>query len=478
MPSWLIVWPGNPGLSALLALVTLVLVMYGARSPAHRVVQGVARAITQGCKLTSEAIRGVQERLTQRNREVLLSTGLEDAERQIEQEFQRISATIDRDLGAYPALHRRLADQVSRIDDDYRRATDSPPAPEAWTETLHAAGELVERAGTQPAAATAVGALRVAIEDAHDKAMETYRESSRERHDLLAKMVPAWRSMATTLTRVEKSVAAIFERSRHIDELMARYQEIAAKSDVAERNLTSSTITQFAIAGIVLTIALLGGFINFQLIALPMSEMVGATSRLGSMQTSDIAALVIILIEVTMGLFLMESLRITRLFPVIGRLDAGTRRQMAWATFAILLVLAGIESSLAYMRDVLAADRVALTQALAGGAVQRPEFMWIPAVGQMVMGFILPFALTFVAIPLESFIHAARIVVGQVTAGVLRALAFGVQMFGFAADHVGKGLNNLYDIVIFLPLKVEETVLQARTDRSRKVSVDRSVSAA
>jgi len=478
MPTWLIVWPGNPALSLVLLLVTLMLVMYGARTPAHKGIQGIARAIKQGCQLTAEALRSVQQRMTARTREVLLSEGLDDAERQIDQEFQRISSAVDRDLGAYPALHRKLADQVARIDEDYRRVTDSPPAPEAWTQTLNAAGELVEKAGNQQAAAKAVKALHSAIEEAHDEALDSYRESSRERHDLLARMVPAWRSMASTLTRVEKAVSNIFERARHIDELMEEYKEIAAKSDVAERKLTSSTLSQFAIASLVLVVASLGGFINFQLIALPMSEMVGATSQLGSMQTSDVAALVIILIEITMGLFLMESLRITRLFPVIGRLDARARRRMAWATFTILLILAGIESSLAYMRDMLAADRVALTQQLAGAAVQRPEFMWIPAVGQMVMGFILPFALTFVAIPLESFIHSGRIVLGQVTAGLLRALAFGVEMFGFAADHTGKGAKNLYDVVCFLPLKVEELVLQMRADRVRDVSSDRSTSTA
>jgi hypothetical protein len=445
-------------------------------------IQGIARALTQGCKLTSDAIRGVQARLTERTREVLLSEGLQETERQIEEEFHRIAASVDRDLGAYPALHRQLADQVHRIDEDYRRATDTPPVPEAWTETIQAAGALAERASAQAPAARAVEALRTAIQDAHDDAMETYLETSRERHALLAKLVPTWRSMASTLTRVETAVTGIFERSRHLDRLMESYREIATKSDAAERALTSSSVTQFGISSVVLVIALLGGFINFQLIALPMSEMVGATSRLGSMQTSDVAALVIILVEVTMGLFLMESMRITRLFPVIGRLDRRTRIRMAWATFSILLVLAGIESSLAYMRDMLAADRLALTQTLAGGTTQRPEFMWIPAVGQMVMGFILPFALTFVAIPFESFVHSGRIVAGQIAAGLLRMVAFGVHMVGFAADHAGKGLKNLYDMVIFLPLKLEEVVLTQRTSgtsKSGKVTEpDRTASAA
>lgn len=479
MPSWLMIWPDSPGLSLMVVTLLLVLGMWGARAPSHRVIAGIASAIKQGCKLTADAIAGVQQRLAARNREVLLATGLQDAEHQIEQEFKRISTSVDRDLAAYPALHKQLADQVTQIDEDYRRATDGPPATEAWTATLNAAGELVERAGSQTPAAKAVDALRVAIEEAHDDAMEQYRQSSRERHKLLSKMVPTWRSMDATLSRVERSVAGIFERSRHLDELMDSYRGIAEKTGEAERALASSAMTQFIIAGLVLVVASLGGFINFQLIALPMTEMVGATSRLGSLQTSDVAALVIIFVEITMGLFLMESLRITRLFPVIGRLDGRTRIRMAWAAFSILLILAGIESSLAYMRDMLAADRAALTQTLAGGTVQRPEFMWIPAVGQMVMGFILPFALTFVAIPLESFIHSARMVAGQVAVGLLRMLAFGVTLFGFAADHAGKGLKNLYDIVIFLPLKVEETVLQVRTRTPADLTkADRSASTA
>jgi hypothetical protein len=479
MPSWLMVWPDSPGLSVALLTVVLVLVMYGARAPGHRIIQGIAKAITQSCKLTADAIGSVQDRLGQRNREVLLSEGLQETERQIEQEFQRISASVERDLSSYPALHRELADQVRRIDDDYRHVTDSPPAPDGWSQTIAAASELAAGATAQTPAAKAIEALRIAIEDAHDDAMEEYRETSRERHKLLARMVPAWRDMAGTLTRVEKAVTGIFERSRHLDELMESYREIASKSDAAERALTSSAGTQFITSALVLVIALLGGFINFQLIALPMSEMVGATSRLGSMRTSDVAALVIILLEITMGLFLMESLRITRLFPVIGRLDRQTRERMAWATFSILLILAGIESSLAYMRDMLAADRVALTQALAGTAAQRPEFMWIPSVGQMVMGFILPFALTFVAIPLESFIHSARIVGGQVAVGLLRMVAFGFGLLGLVADHAGKGLKNLYDIVIFLPLKVEEVVVSSRAREAADVQeVNRRASTA
>jgi hypothetical protein len=214
-------------------------------------------------------------------------------------------------------------------------------------------------------------------------------------------------------------------------------------------------MTQFVISGLVLVIAALGGFVNFQLIALPMSEMVGGGSHLGAIKTSDVAALVIIMVEVAMGLFLMESLRITRLFPVIGTLDDRMRRRMMWATFAILFTLAGIESSLAYMRDLLAADREALTQALSGVTAANPAFRWIPSVGQMVMGFILPFALTFVAIPLESFVHSSRTVLGACLGGTLRALAFGLRLLGRLTHHAGSLLVACYDLAIFIPLRIE-----------------------
>jgi len=462
MPTGILPWPDNPGLSILVWALFAVLVMYGARTAAHKAIQGLARAVSQGCRLASFAIAGLQTRLAERNREVLLSSGLDSTERQIEQEFRRISATVDRDLATYPGLHRKLAEQVTRIDEDYRASADTPPEPEAWSTTLKAAQELLSHPALQSAAGKAVSALHEGLQEAHEISVAEYRAASKERHRLLSRMVPVWRRMDGTLNRIDKSVNSIFERARHIDNLMESYKEISTSSERAERMLSSSALTQFFIAGFVLIIALLGGFINFQLIALPMSEMVGATSRLGSMQTSDVAALVIIMVEITMGLFLMESLRITRLFPVIGSLDDRTRRKMAWVTFGILFTLASIEASLAYMRDLLAADRAALTQSLAGVAVERPEFVWIPAVGQMVMGFILPFALTFVAIPLESFVHSARTVGGHVVTGMLRAIAFLLRLASNLVRGIGQGLVNVYDIVIFLPLKLEELVLHRR----------------
>ncbi|MGD8924116.1 MAG: hypothetical protein PVG64_04240 [Syntrophobacterales bacterium] len=244
---------------------------------------------------------------------------------------------------------------------------------------------------------------------------------------------------------------------------MKEYEDIRAHSDKSARMLTASSLTQFFISALVLLIAIGGAVINFNLIALPMSEMVGGGSYIGSFKTSNVAAMVIILVEVAMGLYLMESLRITRLFPIIGQMDDKMRTRMIWITFSILLILASVEAALAYMRDQIASDMQALRQSLA--AVESTAGVvnsWIPTVGQMVMGFVLPFALTFVAIPLESFVQSSRTVIGVVGAGMLRWLAFVLRLLGNIGHYLGELLVNLYDLFIFPPLWVENLIRDKR----------------
>jgi hypothetical protein len=188
-----------------------------------------------------------------------------------------------------------------------------------------------------------------------------------------------------------------------------------------------------------------------------MAEMVGGTNFIGSWRVADIAALVIILVEVSMGLFLMESLRITRLFPVIGALPDKWRVIMVWITLGLLTALASVEAGLAYMREVLLQDELATSALLRGDAegAYGNDFLWITTAAQMGMGFILPFALTFVAIPLETFVHSLRTVLGVGTVGCLRGLASGLRLLGAGCRYLGRFLVDVYDIVIFLPLWLE-----------------------
>jgi hypothetical protein len=189
--------------------------------------------------------------------------------------------------------------------------------------------------------------------------------------------------------------------------------------------------------------------------------MVGAGDYItGSLRTSEVAALVIILVEASMGLFLLEALRVTHLFPRIGNLGERMRRRMMWIALALLATLAGVEAALALMRDMLIADKQALLQSLATVQVAASD-AWvahIPTAGQMLLGFILPFALAFVAIPLEALIHSGRTVGGALLAALVRALAFSLRFAGNIALHLSRVLIRLYDVTIVVPLLVERLV--------------------
>ena len=452
------VWSSQPGISATIWLAILVFVAYLARNPAHALIRSAGRAIYVACRLFAASLRNLEKNLQRRNREVVLSLGQEACERAIEREFHRVNAVVTRDLSAYPALHRQISDTIDKIEEDYQAATDAPPLPPAWLQAVDSIASI-PRTG-DATICNILDDIGKTLENAHQETQKAYRKSTLGRHKLLGAMQPQWRNLGRSLTRVKDTIDGLEERSVEIDRQMKSYESIRNGEDTVARTLSSSSLTQFFISTLVLVIAIFGGLINFQLIAMPMSEMVGGTSYIGPMRTSDIAALVIIMVEIAMGLFLMESLRITHLFPIIGSMDDSMRKRMVIITFSILAILATVEASLAYMRDLLALDREALTQSLAGsGVVAEAEFRWIPSLGQMIMGFILPFALAFVAIPLESFIHSLRTVLGMIALSLLHALAFGARLVGGVARQVSVMLVSLYDLFIMLPLGIERMVV-------------------
>ena len=442
-----------------LALVAL----FVARKPVHQGIVSLARFFHQSLRLGANAVASAENRLQERNREVLLAAGREAAERHVEREFDRIEATMKKELAQYPALHRKLCEQLTSIDEDYVLSAEVPPEPTNWSKAIRAVAEIP--ANKDPVVGDVLETIHSSMRKAESKALEAYRESARERHQLLKRMMPSWRSILSTLGRVNKNVESVIRRATVLDGHMQRYEEIQQGSDRALRMLSSSSLSQFFISAFVLAIAAGGALINFHLIARPMTEMVGGTSYIGNFKIADISALVIILLEISMGLFVMECLRITRLFPVIGALNDKLRTRMMWVAFGLLFFLASIEAGLAFMREILMQEDLAVSAQLRGveASAAVGGVYWITTAAQMGLGFILPFALTFVAIPLENFIASARTVIGLLTTFLLRILSVLLRLCGTAALRLGEMLLRLYDIVIFLPLWLEGKYLDWRT---------------
>jgi len=467
---WTKLIEGQPALSVLVWLSVLVLLMYVARQPAHRIILVVARGIRNALRLMSRSVVLAEKHLRERNREVLMAQGLQHSEHFIEREFQRVELLVNRDLSGYPSLQRDLKEQITQIDEDYVQSGEVPPRPPEWLRAVETVAEIPDKGSS--VVAKILNDIHGTLKKALDQDMHEYRRANRDRHALLKKMMPYWRSLTNSLNSVEKKITGLEQRSIIIDGQMQVYEDIRNQTDHAQRMLSSSSITQFFISGLALCLAMIGMYVNFQLVALPMEEMVGASSYLGSsaIRASDVAALFIISIEVILGLFLMESVGITRLFPVINLLEDHKRKIIFWVMLSFLFIFAGIEASLAYMRDILAADREALSQLLTGVKVEEPPLRWIPALGQMVMGFILPFVLTFVAIPLESFVHSFRTVGGVFAAWFLHLLAASIRFTANLVNALGRVGVSVYDLIIFIPLKIERSIVTLKSQGRVQVS--------
>jgi hypothetical protein len=445
-----------PALSAGILLILLVAALYFARDTAHQAIQAAAGALSRGLRVASHSVIRSRERLAARNREVLLAAGRDAKERIVEREFARVADTVRKDLAGYPDMHRRLSEAIQRIEEDQEEAAEVPPEAPGWAQAV----KVIANLDARNAGAEILSDIHKSMVKAHAEAMDDYRKASSERHGLLRRMMPDWRLILHTLGHVNKSVESVIGRSLTIDRHMEEYEAIVHGEDRALSVLSSSSIVTFFISALVLAVATAGTAVNFTLIARPMAEMVGGTNFIGAYRTADIAALVIIMVEISMGLFLMESLRITRLFPVIGALSDKMRVRMMMITFLILLLMASIEAGLAYMREVLLLDEMATNALLRGdsSATLVNSHLWITTAAQMGMGFVLPFALVFVAIPLETFVHSLRTVVGLIGTGALQALALILRLLGNSCRHLGGLACRLYDLPLFVPLWVESRV--------------------
>jgi len=457
----------SPVLSGLIWLVLAIATLYLARDTAHKAIHVVTHGLHNALRIGARGLNRAQGRLSERNREVLLAAGREAKERIIEREFDRVGDAVQKDLAGYPALSRDLDEAITRIDEDHQQAVEVPPDPPGWVKAVEAVAKIEDRG--DPMVGNMLGEIHKSLLKAHKQALEQYRLVSHERHEHLRSMMPQWRSIKKTLGTVNKAVDSLLQRSRAIDRHMQDYEEIVKGTDRAVQLLSSSSLVQLFVSALVLTVAVGGAAINFTLIARPMAEMVGGTSFIAGFRTADIAALVIIMVEISMGLFLMESLRITRLFPVIGALPDKVRVRMIWITLFILTLLASVEAGLAYMRELLLQDELATSALLRGGdgGVLTGSHLWITTAAQMGMGFILPFALVFVAIPLETFVHSLRTALGVLGIALVRALALAMRVLGNLFHHTGLLLQRGYDLLIFMPLWMEE-----RMERKARRSTD------
>lgn len=455
--------PGQPWLSWILAYLVLVLVMYFIRQSAHQLLDNLTQLIIENLRILSKALLNTSKQMSIRNRDVLLEHGQQQAERELERQFIRLANLVEKDLSRYPTVQRDIEENITSMEDKLLQTSQVPsPLPE-WTEAVESISKLKDSTKNDAVVGKLLQAIYEAFHKQQGEVMRVYRADIEKRHTLLKSAMNHWRRLHHKINEVGQDWQHLIKQAAKMDHQVERFENLILGTHKAENLLKSSNTTQFFISLVVMGIAGFGAFVNYNLIALPMSELMPATSQVAGYDVADIGAAVIIMLEITVGLFFMESIGITRLFPVIHFMEDKKRMIWAWVCIIFLLALCCVEAGLAYMREIMMADKSLLTSFLVGGEQAANEIASqphsnIPMIGQMTLGFILPLILMFVAIPFESLVHTGRHLLGNLFVQVCMFASTLLRTLSVLIKHLNHSIKSIYDIVDFPPIWIEHLI--------------------
>ena len=357
-------WPTNPAASLFALWVLSQVFLYAARVPVHRALREVGRLLGGVFRIGARWCRGLAGVAARRDHEMIVEMGKGDTEAKIGREFHRIEGAFAKELARYPDLHRKLDDVVTKVDADFQECATAAPAAPGWSDAVQAVAKMPPNG--DPVVSKVLEEIQKSAIAGEKKALQEFRDATSKKHKILSSMAPAWKELQKLATDVARAVTGALEATKRIDGFMTSYEKVRAADSKAIRALGWNATQLFVVSLLVMAVALGGAFVNFNLIALPMSELVPSGSRIGGMPVATVAALVVVLMEIAAGVFAMEMLGITSFFPKLELLPKSRRRIILVVALGGLFMLACIEASLAVLREQIVESSTALKASLAG----------------------------------------------------------------------------------------------------------------
>lgn len=449
----LTLWANSAPLS-LLAWITLVLsALYLARSRAHALIQVSSRTLVRQLRHLARRLIAAGAFIRRRNRDYLRALARNQADRSLDHEFRQVALGVERDLATFPILYRRLSEQIARVEQDYRESVETPPRPPEWLEAMSALTRGPGR--NDPAVQRILEDLNNTLDRAAHQALLEYRTAHRQRHRLLARMQTYWRMMERRLGSMEATIAELNRRSKRIDRAMLRFQNRRPEPTVKKIGRAASV--RFLIATAILTAAIPVAVVAFQLIARPIAEITAGTDAMAGVPFYAVTAVALLATEIVAGALVLESMAITQLLPAVAALEPHIRNRLRVSAAGIFLLTIMGAAALAWTRDYLINQDIAVIELLQAGQASfpGPEFHWIPAAVHSALALGLGFLLGCLAIPLESALQSGQFVLGSLLALSLTAAGELCHLGALLGAGIGRFLIRAYDLIIFMPLRLE-----------------------
>jgi len=448
--------PDMPGVSIAVWIIASMAFLFLAREPVLKMIQACSDATAGGLRKLAAWMKDTAHAMREKDRKVLLESGVAKIQGEIVQEFSRIDMANTKALNGYPKLQLKLDDNISQIQSDYEECGQVTPQAPGWSEVI----ESISRAkdtNNDRIIEKMLSEIHKSAVDGEKKAISEFREATSKRHKILSSMAPVWKRVEKLGKEINDKVDRVMENSKNIEKYMSRYEKISTAEPESIDMLSSKVTKLFIISLIVIFVGLVGAFINFNLIALPMSELVPAGVRVAGMQVSEVSALVIVALELVLGIFMFEAIGVTHTFPQISNMTRGKRKIILFGCLLGLLFLSTVEASLAVLRENLAAAKNLLDISLAGDSAATSKEnvnSQITLVGQALLGFVLPWILAVIAIPLEMFIEASQHAFARAYTILITLLCHLATAIAYLIEGLFKILGHLFEIYIIIPTQI------------------------
>lgn len=451
----LYLWPNMPVLSVSVLIVTSMLFFYLAKAPIHSALQSLSDGTAGGFRKISDWAKSLASTMHEKNRKVLLESGVADKEQKIIEEFRRVEASYTKHLADYPKLHLKLDDNITKLNADYKECGQVTLEAPGWSDVIESIAKVKGNSGDRVIEKMLSEIHKSAIES-EKRALAELRNISSKRHKILSTLEPVWKKVTNLMQEVNTKIELVLETSGRIDKYMVQYEKIRKGGQDSIDMLSTRSSKLFVFSLIVIAVAVFGALINFQLIALPMSELVPAGTRIFGMPVSEVAALVIVCLEVVLGIFFMEALGVTSIFPQITGMTRGKRRVLLYGSLIGLLFLASVEAALAILRETIAEAGATTERMLAGDLTGSSgnDGSHIATAGQAVLGFTLPWILSMVAVALEMFIESSQHVLAKLAVLIVILLGHICRMISYLLEYMIQIIMHLYDAYIIIPLQI------------------------
>lgn len=463
----LYIWPNVPVLSVIALLVFSMAFMFLAREPLHKALHSLCDAVSGGLNQVADSARKMAIAMRERDRKILLEAGVATATRKLQEEFSRVETSYSRHLQDYPGLQRQLGDQIARLEADYSECGQVTPAAPGWNEAVASIASVQGTSGDR-VVEKVLGEIHKSAVEGEKRALRELRQTTATRHKILSGLVPVSKHIGKLLSEMSGKVEKILETTERIDQYMSEFNKVNRGDQDSIDMLVARANKLFIFSVIIIAIAGSGAFVNFQLIALPVSELVPAATRVLGMPISDFAAMIIICLEVVCGIFLMEAVGITNIIPQIGNMTSGRRRLVMYVSLTFLFLFACAEASLGILRETLAETSTLVEQTLAGSKAVSGGASLYTTIGQATLGFLLPWVIAMVAMPLEVLIESSQHIASRLLALIIMLVSQLARAIAYLVEYVAQIIVHLYDAYIVIPLQIKNYIAQHMGESTRK----------